>query len=348
MTTGTPPARLAMVTALLASEFGIIPDTVTEGPAGTATSNYLATTAAGTRWFVKTYPAGTDLRKAEAAAQLSEYARLCRVPTARALLTGDQQRLVASVEGVSLSVTSYVAGAVTADGQLSGRRWEAVGEAIGRLHQGLARHPLGLPRLGPGDKAIDPVRNRTRLEDLVRRYETAPPRSGFEQWALKTARERLAGMPEVEQLLEKAPKEMLTQLVHGDLSGPNVLLRGDRVVAVIDFLPPGRRGPVWELGRLALDPRTVLAHADWPDGLGWLAAVYHDLHPAVEVEELVSIVRVTAAALAMSVYPLNTVVDNLGPVTPSLEEYARARVQAAVVLRERLDEAEEALRDHLR
>ncbi|MER5207601.1 phosphotransferase [Streptomyces sp. NPDC002825] len=340
--------RISFVTRMLASEFGITPASVTPGPSGTATRNYVATAKSGAAWFVKTYPAGTGRTRAESAAALSEYARLCRVPVARARYTVGRQQLVASDGEVSMSVTRYLGHTVTADGRLTGRRWEAVGEAIGRLHHGLARHRFGPPRLDARDRAVDPGRSRSRLEGLVHHYETDPPRTDFERWALETARERLAGLPAVERLLESAPERTISQLVHGDLSGPNVLLRGDEVAAVIDFAAPGRRSPMWELGRLALDPRTVLARPDWPEGLGRLAAVYHRHHPAVPVEELVSVVRLTAAYLGCTVYPLNTLVAGLGPVTDSLEAYARDRVEAAVVLRERLDEAEEVLRNHLR
>ncbi|MFH8257685.1 phosphotransferase enzyme family protein [Streptomyces roseolus] len=338
--------EIARVTLLLASDFGIVPVSVEQGPSGTATRNYLAAEADGTQWFVKTYPAGSVLESVDAAARLSEYARLCRVPVAPARPT-HEGRLTASYRELVMTVTRYVPDAVTANGRLTGRRWEAVGEAVGRLHRAFARHDFGPPRPGPADKAVDLARATARLENLVSRYAATPPATAFGRWAAGTAREKLARLPEAERLLAAVPHAMVSQLVHGDLSGPNVLLRGEGVAAVIDFHPPVRRGAVWELGRLALDPRTVLAQPDWPEGLGRLAAAYHALHPLVPVQELVGVVRVTAAALLMSVYPLDEVLDGPGPADASLERYARDRYEAAAVLCDRLDEAEEVLRDHL-
>lgn len=157
--------RISLVTLMLASEFGIVPTSVAPGPSGTATRNYVATTEAGTDWFVKTYPAGTARKEAESAAALSEYARRCRVPVAAARYTVGRQRLVASRGEVTVSVTRYLRDTVTADGRVARGRWEAVGEAIGRLHRGLARHRFGPPgsthatgrstpyAAGPGSKA---------------------------------------------------------------------------------------------------------------------------------------------------------------------------------------------------
>ncbi|MFB6839077.1 aminoglycoside phosphotransferase family protein [Streptomyces sp. NPDC056361] len=382
MTPVSPESRISLVTLLLATDFAVLPTSVVAGPAGTDTQNYIARAESGRHWFVKTYTPATDLAKAEDAAALSEHARLCGVPVAPALYTANENRLIARHPWLAMSVTRFIPHAITADGRLTGRRWEAVGEAVGRLHRGFGRHGfgthgspqhgsprhgfgrhgsprhgfgrqgfgthgLGPPLIGPRDKSVDMARCKARLEGLLSWYEAAPPVTTFERWAVATAQEKLARLPEVERLLEQVPQAMVSQLVHGDLSGPNVLLKGDSVAALIDFAPPVRRSPVWELGRLALDPRTVLTQPDWPDGLSRLAAAYHHRHPVVGVEELVSVVRLTAAALALSVYPLNTVAAGLGPVTPSLAAYARVRHQASVVLRERLDEAEEVLRERL-
>ncbi|MFD3996103.1 phosphotransferase [Streptomyces sp. NPDC058583] len=261
MTPSVVEAQISRATLLLAGEFGIVPASVEPGPAGTATHNYIATEADGTKWFVKTYPAGTALGPV-AAARLSEYARLCRVPVAAARPTTQQDRLVAAHQDLVMTVTRYVPDATTANGRLTGRRWEAVGEAVGRMHRSFAQHEFGPPRPGPRDRAIDLARATARLEDLVSRYEAAPSTTAFGRWAAETARAKLARMPTAERLLAGVPRAMVSQLVHGDLSGPNVLLRGDVVEAVVDFHPPVRRGAVWELGRLALDPRTVLAQPD--------------------------------------------------------------------------------------
>ncbi|MEU2232580.1 phosphotransferase [Streptomyces vietnamensis] len=335
--------RIELVTLLLASEFGIISTAVEAGPTGTVTHNYLASGQDDRQWFVKTYPQGTDVRAAEAAVKLGEYARLCRVPVPAALPMVDADRFVTSGRGLLLSVTRFVPDAVTADGRITGVLWEAVGQAVGRLHRGFARNPHHPPpALGARDKAIDIGRNVTRLEELVARCDAAPPATEFGRWAHAAARSKLRQAPHVARMLQAVPEAMVTQLVHGDLAGPNVLLRGSAVAALVDFQPPSRRGAVWEIGRIALDPRTVLAQPDWPEGLARLLATYHELHPRVPVAELVSVVRVTAAALALSVYPLSLATDR--PLPASLQAYACARYRAAAVLRERLHEAEEVLR----
>ncbi|MFJ3905642.1 phosphotransferase [Streptomyces sp. NPDC090025] len=340
----TPPA---WVSALLADAFGLRPVGYEEGAAGTATRNYVATAPDGGRWFVKSHPPGTDVARAESAARLGEFAGGCGVPVAPVLLTRDGTRAVAAGPDGAVSVNRFLADTVTADGRVSGPVWEEVGLAVGRLHRGLAGHPSGPPRPGPRDRSLDPVRASGRLTALVRHYEASPPETAYERWAAATAKEKLARLPEVERLLAPVPETMLTQVVHGDLSGPNLLLRDGRVAALIDFHPPAHRGPVWELGRVALDPRTVLTDPDWPTGLALLAAAYHSAHPALGAPELATVARVTAAQLTLTTYPLNAVADGLGPLTPDLTGYGHARYEAAAELRDRLPEAEEALRARL-
>jgi homoserine kinase type II len=244
-----------VVAGILALLYRIAPTVVSEGPEGTATRNYVAEDRAGRRWFVKAYPG--EAARADGVP----------VPAVRRTVSGE---VIASAGGLSVSVTEYVAGAETAEGGLSGGRWDAVGEAVGRLHRILARHPAGPPRPVAAREVCDVTRAGRRLEELLDRWAAAPPETeGFAAWAHGTAARRLAALPEVAARLEKLPDTLTEQIVHGDLASPNLLLRGEAVAAVIDFRPPGHRSAAWEPGRIVLDPRTVLGRPDeWDPGPG--------------------------------------------------------------------------------
>ncbi|MFH9742673.1 phosphotransferase [Streptomyces roseolus] len=196
----------------------------------------------------------------------------------------------------------------------------------------------------------DIARAGRRLEELLAQWGTVPlSPEGFAAWAHRTAKQRLAVLPEVAARLEKLPATLTAQIVHGDLASPNLLLRGEEVAAVIDFRPPGHRSAAWELGRIVLDPRTVLARPDeWIPGLARAVGAYRSANPQMPSEDLLAMPRVAAGYLACSVYPLSEPLDDPAAVTPALEAYGRARHEAAGVLWERLEEAEEVLRDILR
>jgi Ser/Thr protein kinase RdoA (MazF antagonist) len=335
-----------VVAEILPRFYRIIPTVVDRGPVGTATRNYVARDSDGGRWFVKAYPAGAVLDAERQALELGRFARLggIPVPAVRRTLDGD---LIATAGGMAVSVAAFVENTETAEGGLFGDRWAAVGETVGRLHRTLARHPAGPPRHVPAREVCDVKQARQRLERLLARFAERPPASGFPAWARETAAQRLDALPAVAALLEALPAALTVQTVHGDLGSPNLLLRGQRVAALIDFRPPGHRSPVWELGRIVLDPRTVLAQSDWPTGLAGAIAAYQTANPALPAEELLAVPRVAAGYLACSVYPLSEAVDDPAAVTPELQAYGRNRQAAVVELCERLAEVEEVLHDLL-
>ncbi|WP_060880056.1 phosphotransferase enzyme family protein [Streptomyces scabiei] len=338
---------LMVVAGVLALHYRIVPTDVCEGPSGTATANYVATDGNGRRWFVKSYPEHADLGAERRALELAEFATLggAPVPALRRTLDGN---LIAVTGGLAVSVAAFAEGAETAGDGLYGERWAAVGATVGQLHRTLARHPDGPPRRAPSLEICDVQRGRQRLERLLFRYAKQPPSSPFGMWARDTAQQRLDELPATAAMLEILPASLATQIVHGDLSSLNLMLEGEKVAAVIDFRPPTHRSPMWELGRIVLDPRTVLSGPDWPTGMAAAVAAYRETNPAMPVEKLLTVPRVAAGYLACSVYPLSEPLDDPPAVTPELEAYGRARHRALGVLCARLDEAEEMLRDQLR
>ncbi|MDQ0765551.1 phosphotransferase enzyme family protein [Streptomyces canus] len=331
-----------VVAGILPLFYRITPTAVDEGPAGTATRNYVAQDSDGGRWFAKAYPVGTDLDAERQALALGQFARLggIPVPAVRQTLDGE---LIAAAGGMAVSVTAYVENAQTAEGGLSGDRWAAVGETVGRLHRTLTRHPAGPPRRVPAREVCDVKGARQRLDRLLALFAKRPPASGFPAWARETAARRLDALPAVAAMVKGLPTSLTVQTVHGDLASPNLLLRGQQVAALIDFRPPGHRSPAWELGRIVLDPRTVLAEPKWPTGLAEAIAAYRSANPTLPPEELLAVPRLAAGYMACSVYPLSEAVDAPAAVTPELEAYGRNRHAAIAELCERLTEAEEVL-----
>ncbi|MFE1416805.1 phosphotransferase enzyme family protein [Streptomyces sp. NPDC085524] len=339
-------SEVAAVAGILPRSYGIVPASLVDGPRGTMTYNYLAEGQDGRRWFVKSYPPGTDLRAEQEALRLGEFARSrgIQVPAVRRTSTGE---LIVTSGARAVSVSAYVDGAHTAEGGLHGRGWAAVGEAVGRLHKVLALHPAGPPRPVHPREVCDAERARMRLERLLDRYGRGTAGGEFAVWARQAAEERFAALPRVGAVLEGLPVTLTAQIVHGDLSSPNVLLRAQEVVGLIDFRQPRHRSAAWELGRIVLDPRTVVTGPDWPAGLGEAVVAYRQANPGLPVEDLLAVPRVTAGYLACSVYPLSEPVDNPAAVTSGLEAYGRARHAALELLTGRLDEAEEVLRARL-
>ncbi|MCX4825783.1 phosphotransferase [Streptomyces sp. NBC_01142] len=131
------------------------------GPAGAhvPTPRDAARDSDGRRWFVKAYPTSADLGGEPQAPAPRDFARSggVPVPAVRRTLAGD---LIATVGGMAVSVAAYVEGAETAEGGLSGNRWAAMGEVVGRLHRTLARHPAGPSRRVPAHEICDVKRAR--------------------------------------------------------------------------------------------------------------------------------------------------------------------------------------------
>ncbi|WP_238151041.1 phosphotransferase [Kribbella sindirgiensis] len=309
--------------------------------AGTNTVNYRVVDENGRRWFAKIYRG--DLGRERAAIELTEFARGgdVPVPAVRRTLDGD-----VLCERVPMSLWEFVDG-VTAEGGLAGARWPAVGTVLGRLHRRLAEHLAATPTRQPAVGVRNVSKAPRSFDRIIDGYASRAGLRPFEQWAWEAAKERRGLLDRAGAILAELP-DLTVQIVHGDLASPNLMLRGDEVAAVIDFQPPSPRFTAWEIARIGCDPRTVMLGDDWIDGLAELLLAYRDEHPAAHVDDLVSSVATGCAYTLASTYPLAEPLDDPAAVTPSLELYARARHEAALVMLERLPDVQDLLRERLR
>jgi Ser/Thr protein kinase RdoA (MazF antagonist) len=344
------PAPTAVAETITRS-YGLEPAEVTRIHAGTTTLNYRITSRDGAQqWFAKVYRDGTDLAREQASVELAEFARTGPTPLpVPAVLRTRVGGLINSDGQLPMSLWQYIPYQHTAEGRLHGARWPALGTAVGRLHRRLAEHPTAAPRKQPGPDVCDVPGNRRRFENLIATYDRAGSLTPFQSWARDAAAERLTVLDRVADLLDSLP-DLTVQILHGDLASPNVLLKGDAVAAIVDFQPPRPRYLTWELARIALDPKTVLAQdpATHLAGLLTFCRAYREANPAVPLADLDSLLRVGCAAILSSTYPLPAPIEHPDTVTPALESYGRARHATGLALLARLEEAEQAFHAGLR
>jgi hypothetical protein len=334
------------VAGTLVLAYGLHPAEVTRIPAGTATINYLVTDHSGGQWFAKVYRDRTVLQRERDAVELAEFARAGHVPVPGVRRTREG-KLVEDTGPLPMSLWQYIADAETAESGLTGGRWQAVGAVLGRLHRCLADHPVAAPTVRPAAGVRDLVVSRANFDRLITEYSRRRTLGPFEEWALDAAKQRRALLDRAAAILARLP-ELTEQIVHGDLASPNLMLRGDKVAAVIDFQPPTTRYVSWEIARIGCDPRTILLGDQWVTGVPELLAAYRDEHPAARVDDLISVAAVGCAYTLTSTYPLAEPLDNPSAVNHSLQAYGRARHEAALVLLDQLDEIQQVLRDQLR
>ncbi|MEU9270054.1 phosphotransferase [Streptomyces sp. NPDC048251] len=340
--------QIMAVADTLVLGYGLHPAEITRIPEGTATDNYAIVDQTGQRHFAKVYRTREHLDLERASVELSEYAADGGVATARAIRTREHE-LIETLGRLPMSLWSYVPHTETAEGNLTGARWAAVGTAMGRLHSRLAAHPAAAPILEPGAAVCDVAASRDRFQRLIHAYLNRSGLGEFETWALQAARERQAILGDVERTLASLP-QLTVQVLHGDMAGPNVLFKNNEVAAIVDFRQPTPGSLAWEIARLGCDPKSVLDNSaeSWLTGYTDLTLAYQDANPKASADDLLFSLRVGCAAMLCSAFPLSVPVERPHIVDAALEAYGRVRHEAALMLLDRLPVLEEALRDTLR
>lgn len=328
---------------VLKSAYRLEPAGIARVHAGTATDNYVVSDVSGRRWFAKVYRDHSTLHAEQSAIDLAEFACAGGVPVPHLHRAKDGDQL-GRAEHTAMSLWDFVEDAVTAEGGLSGAGWTRVGAVLGRLHRRLAEHPAARPSRHPAAGICDGEKARRRYDWLIAKYQQHTRLDEFQVWALDAAQQRRALLPTVDAILHRLPS-LTTQIVHGDLASPNLLLRGEEVAAVIDFQPPSPRFVSWEIARMACDPRTVMFSEDWMYRLPELLSSYREENPSIPIEDLTSALAVGCAYTISSTYPLAEPIENPGGLDASLQAYAHTRHDAAMRMLKELDRNSEMLLD---
>lgn len=333
------------VTDMLRREYGLRTDPASRTVAGTDTANFSAETSEG-RVFVKAYRPGSDLRDVEAVLRRAAHAHEQGVPTPRLFRTTTGGLLgwtdAAGGHARACSVWQHLEG--EAADALSAEQLVDVGAATGRLHRVLAADG-GFDGVSPAVAvpALDLERARSDWSTILEteRHDALDGRQ--RAWLESVRDDHLALLADAVSLLKTHPP-VTHQATHGDLASPNVLVHQGRFQAMIDFGPASAHPVTYDLARIGLDPRTVLATPDWQQSFRAFLAAYARENPGARAADLWASARYGLIYLVRSTYPFRRLIAHGSDAGDSLWQYGRDRHDALMRMWPHLDEFERALR----
>ena len=227
---------------------------------GMGTTNWLVRTS-GADYFLKQYPPSADIAGEAAALELSQEARAAGLPVPLVVPSAAGE-LLWSEGDLALALFEHFPG-TTSGIALSRPEMAQAGHTLGRLHTFLRVRPARRDTAAAW-LALDAHGKRAAFNRYLRAIEERAPRDEFDRRTVPLLYRRLELLPRAASLLASLPP-MTRQVVHGDYSIWNILFRRGELIAVVDFRPPERFLPAFEIGRAALAPETVTAGPGWCD-----------------------------------------------------------------------------------
>ena len=300
---------------------------------GMGTTNWRVRTGAAD-YFLKQYPPNADIAGETAALELSREARDAGVPAPRVIPSAAGE-LLRSTGDPAFALFEYVPG-TTSGVALSCSEMAQAGDTLGRLHACL-RGRAGLRDTAAQWLALDERRKRAAFERHVATIEERGERDEFDRRTVALLHRRLELLPRAGALLAALPP-LTRQVLHGDYSIQNILFRRGELVAVVDFRPPERFLPAFEIGRAALAPETVIVGPGWREKAIAFVEAYCRANPDVGRSDVRFAPHVWAIQLVRSEYGVRQ--HYFGPLErqADLDRFWFQRCEVAETILDSLDQ----------
>lgn len=331
------PDVQARFTAMIGRDYGLDVTSFSRLPKGMGTRNWRVKTADG-EYFLKHYPASANLAGEAAALELSQSARAAGIPVPRLTLALDG-RLLWSEGDLAFALFEYISDA-TSGMALSREQMAQAGRTLGRLHEHLRATPATFGDITDRWLAVDAARKRAQLEGHLETIAAREEQDDFDRRTTALLQRRIALLPRIVGILASLPP-LTRQVVHGDYSVWNILFRENTLVAVVDFRPPERFLPAFEIGRAALNPETITA-GPWLDKAVAFVEEYCTANPGTAADDVRFTPHVWASQLVRSEYGVRQ--HYVAPLEyqDDLDRFWYQRCEAAELILDRLDEISEA------
>lgn len=258
------------------------------------------------------------------------------IPSPRVFRTNSGE-LTTSVRGRSLQVCEWVGGLALPE--MAPQAGYTAGRVLATIH-----HALRLEQAVPGSSikrswlSGDEILSDTR--EILVRLRSVRQMSQLDSEIQCALERRLAALDTMDQVRSGMPSGAGRQILHGDYTRANLLFFGEELIGVIDVA--GCLGsPLWELARIAFEPKTVAARPDWLSVAARTVSGYREVDGDIDVAPVVrlaALYHLSSSWGVMGRYGEHGAVSMTGN-----ERYWLNRQLTGMRLLERLPEIEEAV-----
>ena len=234
-------------------QYGLRVDSLERIKQGLGTTNWILRTHESD-YFVKLFDVSVDPNRERDALWLATHARSHGIPSPRIVETRTGDLLSVDPRAV-LSIFEYVP-AATSGGNLSYEQMVQAGATLGALHRTLRCFLATYPPITNNWLSFNASAKRLEIDRLLRIIDARDEPDDFDNLARDTLRRKRELLVRIPVMVEPL-RALSSQVIHNDYSSPNVLFRGEELVAVVDFQPPDPFLISYEVGRMALNVENI-------------------------------------------------------------------------------------------
>ena len=239
-----------------------------------------------------------------------------------------------------MSIAEYVP-AATSGGTLSCGQMAQAGATLGALHRLFRCSRAAYSPITNNWLSFNASAKTLEIDSLLTIIDAKPDPDEFDNLAreaLRRKRELLVRLP----TMIKPLRALTTQVIHNDYSSPNILFRGEELVAVVDFQPPEPFLLSYEVGRMALNVENLQSSGWLEKSLAFVDA-YCKENP-VGVDDIVNAPQVWLVQLIRSTYGIKHHYMSPHEFQEQLDQFSLHRANTCETILKNLSQLQSAYR----
>ena len=322
----------------ISSQYGLKVDSLERIKKGLGTTNWILRTHESD-YFVKQFNVSADPDRERDALRLATHARSRGIPSPRIVVTKTGDFLSVDSQ-VVLSIFEYVP-AATSGGSLSFRQMIETGATLGALHRLFRWFPATYSPITNGWLSFNTSAKRLEIDRLLRIIGAKLEPDEFDNLARDTLWRKKELLLRIPMMVEPL-RALSTQVIHNDYSSPNVLFRGEELVAVVDFQPSEPFLVSYEVGRMALNVENLQSSGWFEKSVAFVDAYCRE-NP-VDVDDIVKAPQAWLVQLIRSTYGIKNHYIRPHEFQEELDRFSLDRSHACDTILKNLAELESVYR----